>query len=157
MRNGRPSPSGSSAVALSNPKKPAFEKIHGEAIPTTDEQIQNAKWAKLNLKLAGSSTPTSTKNQLITTNFFRVSLIKDVDIHKYRIVLGKLNGSDETNNKPDDTDDSVKIKRDVARELIDSIFTLSPPSAKFWITDYFSHVVSVEQLYGDSIDEEGAA
>jgi hypothetical protein len=143
----RLAPSGSGRNTKS--AKPQFKRVD-RTLPEPDaEHKEKKEWAKHNLELADFSSvevADSEKNKVktITTNFFRVKIERDVKIHKYRIVLGEVNGSKAT-------------KREVKRAMIHEILTGEPPNASIWVTDYFSHVISVGKLYNRFVDEVGEA
>lgn len=110
----------------------------------TPTQAENLKYAKLNSKLSDFSSSQAEKPNQVTTNFIKVTIDKDVGIRKYRIVLGKDGQRTITN-------------RDAKRALIDEILRGFPQHAKFGVTDYFSHIISVGKLYNHFVDERDAA
>lgn len=135
------------------PNKPIIASAPGRRLsslstPKTPEQKENEEWATHNLELADFASVQLTAEEKktvkkITTNFFKVSFDKVVDIRKYRIVLGQVDRRD------------IK-KRETKRAMINDILTGEPPTAKVWLTDYCSHIISVGKLYnyfGDTIGE----
>ena len=110
-----------------------------------DRKRNHEKWNRANLNLAVPVPTTNHKKHMGLANFYRVDFLSgSFDVRKYRIDLGKIH-------------DKVPVKREVRRALITRMLQEQPPSldAKKWVTDYFSHIVSVGKLYANIGDTEG--
>lgn len=83
-----------------------------------------------------------TRDVEIEANFFKVNVTsKDVDLRKYRIQLGQINGKEI-------------IKPEVKRALIDKFLRTQWPPARMFVSNYFSTVISIGRLHGEFGDHE---
>lgn len=95
-----------------------------------------ARWDKASLNLPGFPTvripPDNSKR--IKGNSFRVTVRPDLELRRYTIVLGEIDGSEPTNKA-------------LRRKWVEILFAAYSPTAIAWASDYVSTIISVGRLY----------
>jgi hypothetical protein len=136
------SSSGSGSGSGQNLTPPTLKTTKVAPSPNQKPETQEERWAKSNLHLARARTSTAAKPVAIKGNFFQVAMQRDVGIRRHRIVLDQIMGRDV-------------VSRDARKALIHQLLTQWPPDARIWVTDYYSHIVSIGRLYNDFSDVVG--
>ena len=104
------------------------------------------KWLKKGLDIVKFPQQYAKANDKpIRTNFYEVTFENlNIDLRRYRVELGLIG-----NKKP--------AKRELKRAMIEQMLNFNRPTAKHFVTDYFSYIICVGKLYHDCSDVRGTS
>ncbi|KUJ21352.1 uncharacterized protein LY89DRAFT_432472 [Mollisia scopiformis] len=107
------------------------------------------KWGKAGLHLAKRILAPVSRPEVGRANFLKLEFRTDpgqIDLLRYRIEIPEIN-------------DKIPTKNEVRRALILRMLVENPPTLnkKFWVTDYYSYIISRGKLYTNIGDEAGVS